>query len=890
MSVRTTCPYCGVGCGIVVSEDRTVSGDPEHPANYGKLCSKGAALGETLAPEGRLLEPTIAGQPATWDEALDLVAARFADTIDAYGPDAIALYVSGQLLTEDYYVANKLMKGFIGSANIDSNSRLCMASSVAGHIRAFGEDIVPGCYEDIDKADLAVLVGSNTAWCHPVLFQRLAAAKDGRGTRIVVLDPRRTATSELADLQLALRPGSDVAVFAGLLRYLAERGACDDEWIRRNTTGFDAALACSPSLMEAAEIADLQCSELETFYDWFAATERTVTLNSQGVNQSSSGTDKVNAIINCHLATGRLGRPGMGPFSLTGQPNAMGGREVGGLANQLAAHMSFTDPADIDRVRRFWGAPRIATQPGLKAVELFEAVLAGRIKAIWILGTNPAASIPRAAQVRAGLRSCPFVVVSDCWPTDSTALANVVLPAAGWGEKDGTVTNSERCISRQRSFRPAPNATRPDWWMLAEVARRMGWSAAFAYRGAADIFREHAALSAFENEGAGCRVFDIGGLAALTDAEYDRLKPVQWPVPQAPAPQTAGSVRLFMEGEPFPTGDGRARFVPVRWKPPAELPDRHYPLMLNTGRVRDQWHTMTRTGRVPRLMAHQDEPELTVHPEDGGRCGVTDGALAYVESRHDATILPIRLSATQRAGEVFAPMHWTDRFASAGPIARLVAASQDPISGQPELKATAVAITPVAILWSGLLLRRSDLLLGSDCYWSRVPVAAGDAYKLAGWQQLPVGDELDAWAGRLLTSPPNADLITYADASRGVFRWASLVAGRLEACLFLARRGAALPSREFVADLLGAPVERGTRIDVLAGRSAEAEETAETGRIVCACFAVGLDMLQRTITERQMTSAAEIGAALRAGTNCGSCITELNTLLRQARLATPTPA
>jgi assimilatory nitrate reductase catalytic subunit len=397
----------------------------------------------------------------------------------------------------------------------------------------------------------------------------------------------------------------------------------------------------------------------------------------------------------------------------------MGGREVGGLANQLAAHMSFTDPADIDRVRRFWGAPRIATQPGLKAVELFEAVLAGRIKAIWILGTNPAASIPRAAQVRAGLRSCPFVVVNDCWPTDSTALAHVVLPAAGWGEKYGTVTNSERCISRQCSFRPAPDATRPDWWMLAEVARRIGWSAAFAYRGAADIFREHAALSGFENEGAGRRVFDIGGLAALTDAEYDRLEPVQWPVPQAVAPQTAGSVRLFMEGEVFPTGDGRARFVPMRWKPPAELPDQHYPLMLNTGRVRDQWHTMTRTGRVPRLMAHQDEAELTMHPEDGARCGVTDGALAYVENRHDATILPIRLSATQRAGEVFAPMHWTDRFSSAGPIARLVAASQDPISGQPELKATAVAITPVAILWSGLLLRRSE-----TAAWKRLLLVA----------------------------------------------------------------------------------------------------------------------------------------------------------------------
>jgi len=435
VSVRTTCPYCGVGCGLLVSADGSVSGDPKHPANFGRLCSKGAALGETLSPTGRLLQPAIAGRSASWDEALDLIAARFAEMIDCHGPDAVAFYVSGQLLTEDYYVANKLMKGFIGSANIDSNSRLCMASSVSGHIRAFGEDIVPGCYEDIEEADLAVLVGSNTAWCHPVLFQRLAAAKKTRGTRVVVIDPRRTETCDIADLHLPLRPGSDVALFSGLLRYLADRDACDIGWMTRYTTGFDAALACAPSLAEAATITDSPIADLTAFYDWFAVTDRTVTLYSQGVNQSAAGTDKVNAILNCHLATGRLGRPGMGPFSLTGQPNAMGGREVGGLANQLASHMGFDDPADIDRVRRFWRAPYIAQHPGLKAVDLFEAVSAGSIKAIWILGTNPAASLPRAARVRAGLASCPFVVVSDCWETDTTRLAHIVLPAAGWEKK-----------------------------------------------------------------------------------------------------------------------------------------------------------------------------------------------------------------------------------------------------------------------------------------------------------------------------------------------------------------------------------------------------------------------------------------------------------------------
>jgi assimilatory nitrate reductase catalytic subunit len=453
--IRTTCPYCGVGCGLGVAADGALSGDAEHPANGGRLCSKGAALADTLVSDGRLLSPQFDGRNASWDEALDRIAVTFAKTIADHGPDAVALYVSGQFLTEDYYVANKLTKGFVGSANIDTNSRLCMASSVADHIRAFGEDIVPGCYDDIEAADLVVLVGSNMAWCHPVLYQRLAAARQARGTEIVVIDPRHTPTCDIADIHLPIRPGTDVAVFAGLLVHLAASGVCNPAWTHDFAAGFAAALETAqqsaPSLAEVAKIADVPA--IRRFYDRFSTTERTVTFYSQGINQSSAGTDKVNAIINCHLATGRIGRPGMGPFSLTGQPNAMGGREVGGLANQLAAHMSFAEPADIDRVRRFWQAPRMATRAGLKAVDLFDAALDGRIKALWILNTNPAVSMPRAERVRAALGACSFVVVGDCWPTDTTAFADVVLPAAAWSEKDGTVTNSERCISRQRAFR-----------------------------------------------------------------------------------------------------------------------------------------------------------------------------------------------------------------------------------------------------------------------------------------------------------------------------------------------------------------------------------------------------------------------------------------------------
>jgi assimilatory nitrate reductase catalytic subunit len=880
-AVKTTCPYCGVGCGVVVAADGTVSGDVDHPANRGRLCSKGAALGETLVSDDRLLQPQISGRTVGWDEALDLIADRFAQVIAADGPDAVALYVSGQFLTEDYYVANKLMKGFIGSANIDTNSRLCMASSVAGHIRAFGEDIVPGCYEDIDEADLVVLVGSNMAWCHPVLYQRLVAAREARGTRVVVIDPRRTATCDIADLHLALRPGSDVAIFAGLLLHLVASGARDETWLRDRTVGcaavLDAARQSVPTPADVAAVADVPLGDLLRFYDWFAGTERTATLYSQGVNQSSAGTDKVNAIINCHLATGRIGRPGMGPLSLTGQPNAMGGREVGGLANQLAAHMDFADTAQIDRVRRFWKAPRIATRPGLKAVDLFDKILDGGIKALWVLSTNPAISMPNAGRVRDALEACPFVVVSDCWPTDTTDFADVVLPAAGWGEKGGTVTNSERCISRQRGFRHSPGGARPDWWMLSEVGRRMGWGTAFDYHGPADIFREHAALSGFENDGA--RLFDIGALAELDDAEYDRLQPLQWPLTcNRGRPQ--GTARLFDHGQRFSTPDGKARLVPTPFRPVAEPVDGQRPFVLNTGRIRDQWHTMTRTGRIPRLMAHSAEPLLYIHPADAEWNGLIEGGFARVGSRYGTTVLPVRLSVDQRRGEVFAPMHWTDRFSSAGPIDRLVGSAVDPISGQPELKATPVQVAPVAALWRAMLLRREEFSPAGPVYWARVPLPTGHAFYLAGWEPLPSGSGTETWVSEMLGAPEGAEMVIYADPGRGTFRYASIVDNRLDACLFLSRNAAALPSCDTLAKLLGAEIAREESMYLLSGRRLDDVATVDPGPTVCACFAVGLNTLHVAITERHLTSVAEIGAILSAGTNCGSCIPELKAILR----------
>src|SRR5260221_4950864 len=413
--VRTTCAYCGVGCGVIATPDGRggagIEGDASHPANLGRLCSKGAALGETLSLEDRLLHPEIDGRRVSWDTALGAVASGLRDVIDRHGPDAVAFYVSGQLLTEDYYVANKLIKGFLGTANIDTNSRLCMASSVAGHKPAFGSDTGAGRFEDFELADVVVLVGSNLAWCHPVLFQRLEAAKRARPSlRIVVIDPRRTETCDVGDLHLALKPGSDVALFNALLSELQRRGKIARRFVDQHTTGLDDALIAARS--SDLSDCDLPQADLETFFDWFARTDKTVTLYSQGVNQSSAGVDKVNALINCHLLTGRIGRPGMGPFSITGQPNAMGGREVGALSNTLAAHMDFT-PADVDRVGRFWHAPRMATKPGLKAVDLFEAVGRGEIRAIWIMATNPVASLPHADAVRAALKGCDLAVVSE---------------------------------------------------------------------------------------------------------------------------------------------------------------------------------------------------------------------------------------------------------------------------------------------------------------------------------------------------------------------------------------------------------------------------------------------------------------------------------------------
>ncbi len=870
-SVRTACPYCGVGCGVRVAagvRGAKVEGDADHPANFGRLCSKGSALGSTVGLEGRLLHPMIGARRVAWSEATARVAARFSETIARHGPDSVAFYVSGQLLTEDYYAANKLMKGFIGSGNIDTNSRLCMASAVTAHKLAFGADIVPGCYEDLDLADLVVFSGHNAAWTHPVLYRRMEAAR-ARGQRHVVIDPRRTDTAQGADLHLPLAPQTDVRLWNGLLADLLRRGAADRGYIAAHVSGFgevEAALAADDQSVHAvAADCGVDAGDLETFFGWFAETPRAVSLFSMGANQSAQGVAKGSAILNVHLATGRIGKPGACPFSITGQPNAMGGRETGGMATTLAAHMDF-DEASRARLARFWGAPRIAPGPGLKAIDMFEAVADGRIKAIWIMATNPVVSLPDAGRVRAALEACPFVVASDCMAeTDTLALAHVKLPALAWGEKDGTVTNSERRISRQRRLFEAPGEARADWRIIADVASAMGFGDGFGWRGPAQVFREWARLSAYENTD---RLLNLGPLAGVTPEAYDALAPVQWPVTAQ-----GGTARLFTDGR-FQTPDGRARMVVTPAAGPAQALTPAFPLTLNTGRVRDHWHTMTRTGLAPELCRHTPEPYVEIHPADAEPLGIGEGALTRVQTAQGEAVALARLSDRQRPGAIFLPMHWTDAYAPSGRANPLVAASRDARSGQPEFKHTPARVRAYRETWRGFFLAREAWRApaGLDLVWRRIPQAACQLHEFAGR-----GDERERAAlCRALAGKAGDDVLRFDDAATGTLREAWLDGGRLARVIFCTTTRA-LPPREWLADLFAAEsLTAADRLALLIGR--QPGVAVETGPVVCACRGVRANRIEAAIASG-CASLDAIADATGAGSACGSCRPEIARLL-----------
>ncbi len=1063
--ICTTCPYCGVGCGVVARVDEagtvTVEGDPDHPANFGKLCSKGSALAQTLGNERRITQPfyqnkhlsiakqqslgvqaplyagTTATQPltdnASWEIVLDDIASRFNNIIAKHGRDSIMFYVSGQLLTEDYYVANKFIKGFIGNNNIDSNSRLCMSSAVAGHTRAFGADLVPGSYEDFENCDLLVMVGANMAWCYPILFARfLAAKKADPNKKLIVIDPRRTDSCEFADLHLPIAAGTDTHLYSGLLNYLEQQGCRDDAYINQST-GVKKALEAVQAwtIDKVAAACAVPADSIREFYETVATTDKTVTAFSMGVNQSKSGTDKVNAIINTHILTGRVGQVGASPFSLTGQPNAMGGREVGALANLLAAHLRLDNKDHRQLVADFWSAPQaISPHTGVKACDAADAILDGRIKAIWIMATNPVVSLPEADKFRQALNKCDLVIVSDCsLDSDTVHCADIVLPAQGWGEKSGTVTNAERRISRQRSLLPALGASKPDWWILSQVAKRMGM-AGFDYQHPYEIFNEHLALTAYRNQDresasrdtqrrhlnlaravSGMNVETTATAAsmhgeqnhpsyALSPETYDAMLPVQWGGARIPMFEVADSSTQTtliaitpIENPSLPNFHNRHHIAHARHQDKEPVTTRvsilysqQLHLRLITGRLRDQWHTMTRTGMAAQLNQHQSVPALTIHPVDAKQLGITTNDFVQLSPRYDlcstaqnkthhidesldyphvnatannCVMAQVIISDEVRVGDGFMPIHWSNAFASFARVGSIIPTVLDPHSSQPELKNTAISVMPVPMHAFGRILvhptfkdaiivqlramladyndqsevrSKQQALYVSDKGSSQMPaltwslshqvnsIVINVASPVAGvadkwsqpdfWQKfidkltnstaianltsksaatrqpqaLPFAlgltntaftlDEQQGQLRLIVTQSHNINTAVRADTSND-----EGVEERLILAIYIASSLQQLPSAHWLdgcfADTSQIPDDQRYKW-LLAGRPASGY--IDPGPLVCSCLSVGENIIIEAI-KTGCTDAIAVGKRCQAGTNCGSCVGQINTLI-----------
>ncbi len=918
---RSTCPYCGVGCGLVIESRGAqivgVRGDPEHPANFGRLCTKGSTLHLSAAAEvtqrARLLQPMRrlerggAPQPIDWATALDSAADKFAQVVREHGPDAVGFYVSGQLLTEDYYVFNKLAKGLIGTNNIDTNSRLCMSSAVAGYKQTLGADAPPACYEDIDHADCLFIAGSNTAWAHPVLFRRIEDARRANpALKIVVVDPRRTDTCEIADLHLPLQPGTDVMLFNGMLHLMLWEGWTNADYIAAHTSGFEALKAsvrdCTPQ--RVAQACGIEPAALLEATRLFATSRATLSLYCQGLNQSSSGTDKNAALINLHLATAQIGRPGAGPFSLTGQPNAMGGREVGGLANLLSAHRDLANAEHRAEVAALWGVAEVPATPGKTAIEMFQAAADGEIKALWIACTNPAQSLPDQGTVRRALERAEFVVVQEAFATTATcAYADLLLPATTWGEKDGTVTNSERRISRVRRAVAAPGAARDDWAIAVDFARRLAprlgrGDGLFPYTDAQAIWLEHRASTRG-------RDLDITGMSyAMLEAA-----PQQWPLPQG---ASAGRARLYQDGV-FATPDGRARFANVVYKPVAEPREARYPFSLNTGRLRDQWHGMSRTGTLGRLFGHAPEPVVQMHPQDMARRQLAQGDLVHVTSRRGSIVLPLAGSSDVALSQVFIAMHWGSETlggrASTGArlagVNALTTPSFCPQSKQPELKHTAVKVLKAELPWTLLAMAwfapGSDAhaheglrsLMGDFAFATCVPFGSGAALQGGGAER----SGLMLRAADYEAPPPallkrieqllaldHPETLRYADARHGKHRAVRVLRSgsdvRLTGFLLAGDTRAEGWIRTLLQDQL--PAQAYGRQLLAPGAKPPAGLVAR-GKVVCSCLGITED----AIGERLRTSAgaeserlAALQGALKCGTQCGSCLPELKRMVR----------
>lgn len=690
---KSVCPYCGVGCGVLVGAKEgkvvRIRGNPDHPANLGMLCSKGVTLPQMLYTQDRLLFPQIRSsrretfQKSSWDNVFSFMAGKISETIDRYGPDSFAFYISGQLLTEDYYTINKFVKGFLGTNNVDSNSRLCMASAVSGYASSLGADGPPAAYEDIESANCFFLIGTNMAACHPVTFQRIKKRKleNPQAVKLIVADPRKTATADLADVYLALKPGTDVALLNAMLHVLIEKDFLDKGFIQDHTTGWEELKnsVLGFSVEKAGKICGLSEDEIRKAAECFGQSKAALSFWSMGLNQSTSGVAKNNALINLHLATGKIGKPGSGPFSLTGQPNAMGGRETGGLAHLLPAHRLVSDPRHREEMEKLWEIPpgKISSKPGLTAVELFQSLYLGKVKIVWIIATNPMVSMPNLYNAKMALQRAELVIVQDAYhPTETTKMAHVLLPAAQWSERDGTLTNSERRISYLEKVVDPPGEAWPDWKIICELAKKMGFGKSFSFPDSKSIYEEYVKTTAGT-------AIDIQGVS------HERLKTefIQWP---CPSPQSGSKTRLYSDGR-FQTPDGRARFQTWAYADPAEIPDEEYPLILTTGRVRDQWHTMTRTGKIAALLKSDPSAFVEIHFEDARRLGLRDKDMILVITRRGTTRAPARLTDRIRQGTCFMPFHWGSLYGTAAVNMGTLDAF-DPISKQPELKFAACRI------------------------------------------------------------------------------------------------------------------------------------------------------------------------------------------------------
>jgi ferredoxin-nitrate reductase len=704
-SIKTLCPYCGVGCGLEITPSTQnnnneetptwrVRGDKTHPSNQGMVCVKGATVTESIH-KNRLHYPMFRKslnqdfQRITWDEAFNIITQNIQTTIKNHSAESICMYGSGQFQTEDYYIAQKLLKGCLGTNNFDANSRLCMSSAVSGYIQSFGSDGPPCCYDDLELTDCAFLIGTNTAECHPIVFNRLAKYhKKNHHVKMVVVDPRRTPTAEAADLHLAIRPGTDIDLLNGIAHLLMKWNYLNQDFIDKYTSNFPAYAEVirhySPDIV--ARQCSISIEDLETAAKYWSQAKSVLSLWSMGVNQSTEGTAKVRTIINLHLMTGQLGKPGAGPFSLTGQPNAMGGREAGGLSHLLPGYRSVKNAEHRQEVEDFWGLERGKISPvsGLTAWEMITGLESGNVQLLWIAATNPAVSMPDLERTKKALLISPFTIYQDAYyPTETAAYSHLLLPASQWGEKTGIMTNSERMVTLCSAFKQPPKEAKADWKIFAEVGRRLGFADKFAFNNSAEVYAEFVQLTRQ-------RPCDMSGLSH----EFLSINgPTHWPFPIGSNSETK---RLYTNLQ-FNTTDGRAKFSAYYSQGLAEPPDPNYPFILTTGRLYGHWHTQTRTGRIDKIKQMHPEPFIEIHPRDAEKLGVIDGEVVEVRSRRGASKFPAKVTKAISPGTVFVPMHWGKLWAENSEANALTHPESCPDSLQPELKACAVQLVPISV-------------------------------------------------------------------------------------------------------------------------------------------------------------------------------------------------